>query len=119
MPKMVTISAAADWAAVAGDYQSLGLRKTDGSIWRWDFPGWDYRMFPFKGRPVRLGRRNDWVGVGTVLGGVVTLGADGALCYWWKPADRFQSWADSDQPMLAPSRKPAVVENIFADGSSR
>ena len=36
--RLVKVGPDSDWAAIAGDYQSLSARKTDGSIWQWDLP---------------------------------------------------------------------------------
>jgi hypothetical protein len=111
-PTLVRISSDDDWTSVAGTYETLALRKADGSAWRWVFPGWDRRAFPFKQPPVRLGSSHDWIGVGSALGGVITLAADGRLYYWSGPAS-LPSRSDVDQPMLAPSRKPMLIEDIF------
>jgi hypothetical protein len=112
----------ADWADLDGDYQALILRKMDGSIWRW---GPEAGLDPASalhpaawGPPLRLGARHDWVGVGCVWGKMFSLAADGNVFAWWEPHDR--SLGESpDQPMLAPSRKAALVENIFAGSASQ
>ena len=110
--RIVRISPDSDWAVVAGEYESLALRKTDGSVWRWTFPGWDSRAHPFLKPPVRLGMRHDWAAVASTWDGVLSLAADGNLYYWWDPG-RQPYGGNSDQPMLAPPRKPSLVENIF------
>ena len=111
-PRLVRASPDSDWASLAGLYETLALRKTDGSAWRWTFPGWDRRSFPFNKPPVRLGSSHDWVAVGSTSDGVLSLAADGGLYFWWDPAREYYR-SDSNQPMLAPSRKPMLVENIF------
>jgi hypothetical protein len=108
----VRISADSDWAAVAGEYETLALRKTDGSVWRWTFPEWGSRAHLFLKPPVRLGMRHDWVAAASTWDGVLSLAADGNLYYWWNPGRERYS-GNSDQPMLASSRKPTLVENIF------
>lgn len=101
-----------DWTALAGDWQFLVARKADGSIWQWAFPGWDH--LPFREPPRRLGSRNDWVAVGALWGGPASLASDGSL-YFWAARDSFSYFQGSiDQPMLGPSRKPVLIENIFA-----
>ena len=117
-PRLVQIGPDSDWAAVSGDYQSLAVRKTDGSIWQWTLPGWESRAHPFRGPPVRLGSRNDWVAIGCLWGGVISLGPDGSL-YYWSSRDIDSYGGSLDQLMLAPSRKPALIENIFARQDDR
>jgi hypothetical protein len=113
----VRISPDSDWAELAGNSLILALRKTDGSLWRWTFPGWEYRADPFQLPPVRLGARNDWLAATSTWEGIMSLGADGDIYYWW---DRgyYRYWRDGDQPMLAPPRKPVLVENIFGNNPS-
>ena len=52
------------------------------------------------------------VAVASTWDGVLSLAADGNLYYWWDPG-RQPYGGNSDQPMLAPPRKPSLVENIF------
>ena len=110
--RLSPVSPDSDWSAVAGDYGSLVARRSDGSLWRWTCGEWDYRFNPFQVPPNRLGARDDWVAVGSVWGGALSLGADGSLYYW---ADRDNSFhvGSSNQPLLAPSRKPVLIENLF------
>jgi ABC-type transport system involved in multi-copper enzyme maturation permease subunit/alpha-tubulin suppressor-like RCC1 family protein len=123
----VQIGKDTNWVAVAGDYNTLAALKTDGSIWQWqwdygnDFrPRWRWRYYNelragiwlTKVSPVRLGAHADWVAVGSVMNGIVSLAADGSLWYWW---NRDLDWRSeyASQPMLAPSRKPAKIANIL------
>jgi hypothetical protein len=53
-----------------------------------------------------MGIHHDWVGIGTVMHQTISLAADGSLWHW-SGQDR------SYQPLLAASRKPEKIENIF------
>jgi len=59
-----------------------------------------------------MGSHRDWVAVGSALGGIVSLSADGGLWYWWDRSNNFDPH-DSAQPMLATPRRPVKIENIF------
>jgi hypothetical protein len=105
-----------DWSSVAGEWRSLSALKTDGSLWQWQFSDvWAADTKLGRRAPVRLGRHNDWVALSDVFGNTVSLAADGSLWYWWY---RSPGVAESDQPLLAPSRRPSRLENILAAGGS-
>ena len=52
-----------------------------------------------------MGKRQDWVGLGTSGHGIVALAADGGLWDW--------SGRDALSDFLVPSRRPRLMENIF------
>jgi len=117
----VQIGNQGDWTAVGGGSQTLAALKADGSLWQWWVPN---RYFSYFARrpefglatnaPVRLGAHNDWIGVGNVMGDTVSLAADGSLWYWWDRSRPYYYYSGiSDQPMLAPSRRPSEIENIL------
>jgi hypothetical protein len=116
-PHFARVGGDSDWASVAGNYGTLILRKTDGSIWRWT-RRWEDRNAtesPFTRPPVRLGSRHDWLAVAGGYGGGFSLGPDGALYFWWDRKDvNYYSEMDG---CLAPPRKPAFIENIFGEAS--
>jgi hypothetical protein len=98
---------------VAGEWRALAALKTDGSLWEWH-PSYDEirNLDLAKNRPVRLGNHNDWVALGGALGRWVSLAADGSLwCWWYRP--QLVYYGESDQPLLAPSRRPSKIENIL------
>ena len=105
----VQIGSRKDWRAVGGGDETLAAIKADGSLWCWqiDWASQQNLGWWATTAPVRLGTHNDWVGVGNAFGGTVSLAADGSLWYWWTRARL------SDQPMLAPSRRPSKIENIL------
>ena len=109
-PRPVQIGRDSDWAEVAGGSYSLNALKTDGSIWRWSFvksgrPSLGALLQP----PERLGTHSDWVGLTYWQGYSVFLSADGTL-WEWANSELTMGWNDS---FLAPSGRPAKIENIF------
>jgi hypothetical protein len=114
-PVIEQIGKDADWEAVTGNYQGLLGLKKDGSLWQFHVldtysPNRTREVFSQLNKaPIRLGVHRDWVGIGVHMGGVVSLSADGNLWHWWDRTDG----GYSDQPMLAPSRRPARIENIL------
>ena len=112
--KLVQVGQDRDWVGVAG-YGSLAALKADGSLWRSNLPD----IFQEKSSlatkpPIRLGTHNDWTAVGSLMGGIVSLAADGSLWYWWDWA-RDYHYPDSTQLLLAASRRPSKIENILGD----
>lgn len=119
----VQIGKDSNWVAVAGRQLGLVALKADGSIWQWDNYrdgewGWNYYrelqsgIWLTKVSPVRLSTHTDWVALGSMMDGIVSLAADGTLWYWWNRHSAYQP-EYAHQPLLAPSRKPAQIENIF------
>jgi ABC-type transport system involved in multi-copper enzyme maturation permease subunit len=109
------IGNASDWAALSSFGSGLVARKTDGSLWKWDW------HFPYvtggplallRRPPVRLGTHSDWLAIGNINGGIASLAADGSLWLWPNPYPVGLFGDDSDL-QLAASRKPRKIENIF------
>ncbi len=117
-PKMTQIGTETNWVGLAGNYVLLVALKADGSLWAWNLRKEDFflgsyslqKISPAAQSPVRFGTHADWIAVGEFWGGPVSLAADGSLWRWWNRND----WDNSDQPMLAPPRKPSEIENILA-----
>jgi alpha-tubulin suppressor-like RCC1 family protein len=103
-----------DWASVAS-YMSLVAVKTNGTLWRWDFPQpWmrDSVGLPILDsglKAVRIGTQQDWLAVGSIVGGVISLSADGNL-WRWNPRVPMEY---DEGPLIACSRRPMRIENIF------
>lgn len=123
LPGLVQIGKDSNWVAVTGGMQLLAL-KTDGSIWKWKAdpelgPAFAMTIRGEPNPPVQLGTHHDWVALGCPLYATMALAADGTLWYWpatdW-PA-RYYYWGQSDR-WLAPSRRPAKIENIFGSIST-
>ncbi len=109
-----------DWAEVASTFHALVARKTDGSLWKWDWeskPDDGAVLSALQKPPVRLGTHSDWVALSTIGGQFLTLAADGTLWSWPYPEPegiRFEKNDRQDSGLyLAASRKPDKIENIF------
>jgi alpha-tubulin suppressor-like RCC1 family protein len=110
-----------NWLAAACRFDELVGLKTDGSLWRWDIQSWgmlrpaDRQTFVRKvlqEPPVRLGTHDDWVALGSCMGEVLALAADGTLWFW--PRTTWPGfWDEQEDLWLAPSKRPAKIENIF------
>lgn len=129
--ELVQVGKNNDWLSVASDFRFLAALRADGTLWVWSME--DLRRegiikLPFqpdantqtgiqantiaaRKSPRRLGKHDDWVAIGGAMGGIVSLAADGSLWYWWGPGH--DNYWNSDQPMLAPSRRPDKIANIF------
>jgi hypothetical protein len=104
-----------DWAELAGSWDRLVARKTDGSLWKWEAPQYRYwePFYVLHEPPVRLGTRRDWVALGVVGTDILSMGADGSLWSWPKPQP-VGIFGYGSHLQLAASRKPAKIENVFA-----
>ena len=101
-----------DWRAVAGGSVGVVTLKTDGSLWRWNFPV-DPVQRPDAARATRLGTHSDWIAAVDAHNGIMTLAADGSLWLW---RIGFRESAPSEpaiQPLLTASRKPQFLGNGF------
>jgi len=92
------------WKAVTSDgwNDAIVALRSDGTLWRWS-PLWQLDYDPDKIRATQLGNHSDWIALPDSWMGIA-LAADGSL---W-------SWDMRDHVLLAPSRKPIFLGNIFA-----
>lgn len=110
-----------NWAQVVISGDSILARKTDGSLWKWDvlwhFVGFYGRKYDLlrtlQSPPVRMDTNNDWVGLTDMMDRPVSLAADGGVWVWPPQRDSQQDWS----PFMAASKKPRLIENIFASGN--
>lgn len=107
--ELVQIGNATNWISVAGSDEMVVALKADGSLWKWEWE-WDSWQFDQKWAiaqpPTRLGIHKDWVAIGRGWNGIVSLASDGSLWNWLDNSFNPGS-------LLAPSRKPTEIENIF------
>lgn len=94
-----------NWAQIAGRWDAAAALKTDGSLWQWRTLR-NGSNSVFDRAPTRLSKRNDWVAVSSLAIGFVSLAADGGLWCWE------ENW-QYPEPLLAISRRPIELENIF------
>jgi ABC-type transport system involved in multi-copper enzyme maturation permease subunit len=113
---IVQIGKDSNWVAVASGFIQYAALKADGSIWRWNLDpqarGFQGMAKDMQEAPVRLGTHDDWVSLGCCRGEIVALAADGTL-WCWPPHYPSVRYYVSDELWLAPSRRPAKIENIL------
>ena len=108
-----------NWVGVASSGGRIVTLKRDGSLWLWTFKrerwtSWEDKsaLLDFKNTtPVRLGVNSDWLTVGEMMGGIVSLAADGKLWLWRFDPQYFSS--GPAYPLLAVSRRPELIGNLF------
>ncbi len=104
----VQIGKLTNWLAVALSSENLVALKADGSLWQWGFIYSQNRQrWVVAESPVRLGIHSDWIALGSAMDGIVSLAADGSLWHWWL------HHLYQDPHLLAASRRPTKIENIF------
>ena len=103
---------ASDWRAIAGDDGTVVTLKADGSLWQWDFPV-DPTTRPDTASATRLGTHSDWRAVVSAPNGIISLADDGSLWLWHIGRRDFSPSQHAIQPLLAFSRKPQSIGNIF------
>jgi ABC-type transport system involved in multi-copper enzyme maturation permease subunit len=86
------------WLAVAVTWPCVVALKSDGSLWKWNFPRYSTAEVA-KVPPTRLGIHNDWVSLTGALGGAVSLAADGSL-WLWPGANYYGALKDPKQPQF-------------------
>ena len=97
-----------NWLAVAVSWPCMVALKSDGSLWKWDFPQ-NSTAEVAKTPPTRLGIHNDWVGLTGTWDGVVSLAADGSLWLWPVTIDsEYYRMA-----LLKPPKQPKSLGNVF------
>jgi hypothetical protein len=111
----VQLGKESNWLAVSGNGGIVLTLKADGSMWKWSFPD-DPVTKPDTASAVLLSRHSDWIAMTSALGGVVNLATDGSLWFWQFEPLGYSPWGSSFPPLLAVSRRPQKIGNIF--GSS-
>lgn len=94
-----------NWLAVAVIWNRMVALKTDGSLWKWNFPKNSTEAVA-KIPPTRLGIHNDWVGLTITLDGVISLAVDGSLWFW--PMEDYYGVA-----LLKSPKQPELLGNVF------
>lgn len=110
----VQLSPETNWVALGEGFAGpAAALKTDRTLWEWTFPK-DLRRYrtPAASASRQLGWNNDWVGVAGWHSGIVALSGDGNL-WLWSPWWVSHAYSESSRPMLAASRRPLLLGNIF------
>jgi hypothetical protein len=98
-----------NWLTVAATWNGMVALKSDGSLWKWNFPEnspADAAKIPL----VRLGIHNDWVAIANTWRGVVALAADGSLWLW--PIGDYENYYGM-MPLLKLPKQPEFLGNVF------
>jgi hypothetical protein len=112
IPQNIPLGEETNWLTLAGNRHDVVALKTDGTLWHLDFPT-DPVTKPegFTARP--MSRHSDWAALTGAMDGVVALAADGSLWFWAMEGRTYYPSAFTLQPLLAASRRPQLVGNVF------
>jgi hypothetical protein len=96
-----------NWVSVACEDSIMVALKTDGSLWKWG------SSFSYKKKltPHRLSEHDDWIAIAGRNGIIIGLATDGSL-WAWQTESHYSSSLGSI-PLLAASRRPLKIGNIF------
>ena len=108
--KDIPLDKKSDWIAVSGEGKPVAL-EADGSLWKWTFPQ-NPATNPASARKTRFSKYSDWIALAGDFN-VVALAADGSIWYWQNENSFYRSSENAIPPLLAPSRKPQRLGNIF------
>ena len=87
--------------------QTIVAIRNDNTIWAIPLI-WSYPSGQSLQEPIQLGNHADWLDVTSGF----TLASDGSLWTWHLPPERVGLWNDH-RALLAPSRKPDFMGNVF------
>jgi hypothetical protein len=107
----VRVGTETNWANVAVMWNGMAALKSDGSLWKWNFP----KNSPdtvTKISPTRMGIHNDWIAIANTWGGVVALAADGSLWLWPLEND-YDRESIGRMALLKLPKQPEFLGNIF------
>jgi hypothetical protein len=106
----VRVGTETNWANVVVTWNGMAALKSDGSLWKWNFPE-NSPDTVTKIPPVRVGIHNDWISMANTWGGVVALSADGSLWLW--QIGSYENYYEM-MPLLQLPKQPEFLGNIFA-----
>jgi len=104
-----------NWVTVALTGRWLVALKSDGTLWKWEWPFPKSITDMVQIQPARLGIHNDWVAIGSSFGGIVSLAADGGLWFWPSPDYYMEAHGTAAYMMVLtkPPKQPELLGNIF------
>jgi hypothetical protein len=114
-----------NWLAVADGNNIAVTLKADGTLWKWNFyPSGNRYQAGYYGNPLDLAgtyattfsKHSDWVAIGEMVSGVVSLAADGSLYLWRFEPPRIY-YSGMEAPLLQVSRRPVFLGNIFSQSN--
>jgi hypothetical protein len=104
----VQIGTETNWLTAVSFWRTTVTLRADGTLWEWKFETLS-SVDPHGCSMSRFSQRSDWVGLTEVYSGLISLAADGSLWMW-----RLETPYSGLFPMLAESRKPRYIGNIFS-----
>ncbi len=122
----IPIGQETNWLGSAGENKFAVTLKTDGTLWRWNKQSIISQLGvrvpnlgdPHMIYPVNFSSHSDWVAIGQMMDGIVSLAADGSLYFW-----KFQPETDyyygylgigMNSSWLQVTRRPVFLGNIFS-----
>jgi ABC-type transport system involved in multi-copper enzyme maturation permease subunit len=109
----VPVGTGTNWLAVAFGGGAMVALKSDGTLWKWAVPRNDRNVANqnfenvIQQKPSRMGIHNDWVGLGSTWGGVISLAADCSLWVW--PSGQYYETA-----LVRPQKQPKFLGNVLS-----
>lgn len=112
VPQNIPLGNETNWLALADNqYEAVAL-KTDGTLWNLNFAA-DPIQNPESFKATRLSGQPGWVALAGTMDGMMALAADGNLWFWAMEGRRYYPSGFTLQPLLAASRRPQLVGNLF------
>jgi hypothetical protein len=111
--RSIQIGTETNWLmAVSGIKNKAVSLKADGTLWQWKFekaPDINPQGFSLN----RFSEHSDWVAIASMADGFISLATDGSLWLWRFEPEYYSFHSDVMTPLLANSRKPQYLGNIF------
>lgn len=113
VPENIPLGEETNWVALADNRDDVVALRTDGSLWKLGFSA-DPITKPRGFTATPLSRHSDWVALTGAMDGMIALAADGSLWFWAMEGRHYYPSAFTLQPLLAVSRRPQLIGNVFA-----
>ena len=103
------IGSDSNWVSVAISRRMMLAVKSDGSLWRWDYPPDSSIMLKdIAGlQPTQASLHNDWVAAASLWGNGIALAADGSL-WLWPDREMYEQIT-----LLKLPKQPQLLGNVF------
>jgi hypothetical protein len=112
IPENIPLGNETNWLALAHNRNDVVALKTDGTLWKLDFPA-DPITRPERFSATPLSRHSDWVALVGTMDGTMALAADGSLWLWAMEERHLYPATMTPRPLLRSSRRPQPIGNLF------